>query len=613
MAPTRRPSALPLAVAAAVLVTGCAAPAAQAPAPASQLAVLPSDFEARARRGAPMHGITLNRATALRTGGPFQVVGSTVTLGPAVRDVIVQPSGFDMLLAVDGRTYLVADILRPEAVADAAGYRVRQAAPVRVVGNALDNRMWLGWDVLTQRLAVLRQEMERMNREGREAELELNGLKDKQRKAQQVIDSVVLALPGAIAKAIIDKQVAEVEGKLVHLRAHYGEIKRDMDRIETDLGRLQVIEANGGREAFDLLRSLGEAEVRRRAAAACTQWERDRGLLAMSREEAEERRWPVSESLVAQYEAREAASRAEMVTWTTHEKRFNELRARGLLQTPATAFNAGYTGGVRRAIEFDGGDGADYLVAAAGVFRDGGALVGGAGNDVIVSFAPGGRLAGEGGDDTVIGSAGADVLEGGDGNDVLVGRAGSDRLMGGDGDDRLFGDGGSDTLDGDAGVDQLVGGDGHDTLRGAAGDDVAFGGAGDDTVEGGDGLDRLEGGSGYDTLSGGAGADALSGGDGDDALDGGDGDDALEGGTGLDRLSGAAGADGLYLEYAGEASETVGGDRTTTGPAAGSLDGAGLSADWRVANRWFGERRAVEEALLAESARYAAAADELLP
>lgn len=615
MAPHCRMSPLTLAIAATVLVTGCTAPAAQAPAPAqaAPIAALPADMAARARRGARMHAIGLDRATALRTGGPFEVVGSTVTLGAQVRDVIAQPSGFDLLLAVDGTTYLLADILRPAPVSGAAGYRVQQAAPVRIVGNAQDNRMVVELETLSSKLAYLRQEQDHVNRDARDAERELSELRVKRTTADNLIKSFVLTIPGAIARAVIDKQIGEAEARLIQVRARFGRLSDEIRALEADMSRAQAIQAIGGRDEFAFLQSLGEAEIRRRARAACGLWELERDVLARMRQLATEGQWPPTDASTAAQARREAESRALMVEWTTREKHFDTLRQRGLLQLATAADLETFAGGTRAAIVLEGGEGADTLVARPGVFRDGGGLSGGAGNDVIASHAPGGRLAGEGGDDVIFGSVGEDVLDGGEGDDVLAGRAGNDRLAGGDGADRLFGDGGRDTLVGDSGADRLVGGDGPDTLSGAAGDDVAFGGAGDDTLGGGDGLDRLEGGAGYDALAGGDGADALWGGDGDDALDGGAGDDALAGGSGLDRLTGAAGADGLYLEYAGEAGEGAEGDRTTTDQTAGALDAAGLSAEWRVANRWLEERQAVESALMAEEARHQAAAEELLP
>jgi Ca2+-binding RTX toxin-like protein len=57
------------------------------------------------------------------------------------------------------------------------------------------------------------------------------------------------------------------------------------------------------------------------------------------------------------------------------------------------------------------------------------------------------------GDDTIVTPGGNDTLYGLDGNDVLAGGDGSDRLYGGDGDDKLNGGAGRDIIYGDAGRD----------------------------------------------------------------------------------------------------------------------------------------------------------------
>jgi Ca2+-binding RTX toxin-like protein len=201
------------------------------------------------------------------------------------------------------------------------------------------------------------------------------------------------------------------------------------------------------------------------------------------------------------------------------------------------------------------------------------ALVGTAGDDVLVSGDFGAHIDGLGGNDTLTGGAGTDWLFGGEGDDTLRGNdsadelsgdLGDDRLFGGAGDDviaggggadKLLGGSGDDTLDGDAGDDSLSGGDGDDVVRGGLGHDRLDGGAGDDWLEGGNGNDRIVAEAGSDRVYGGAGADFIQtgsgqvtafGGDGHDVFRGGDGVDYFYGDAGNDRMYGGGGNDGLY-------------------------------------------------------------------
>ena len=83
----------------------------------------------------------------------------------------------------------------------------------------------------------------------------------------------------------------------------------------------------------------------------------------------------------------------------------------------------------------------------------GGAIVGTAGNDVLLGDDGGPRQ------DAIQGLAGNDLLSGGAENDFLSGGAGRDTLNGGDGDDQLFGGAGDDVLIGGLGDDLLDGGE----------------------------------------------------------------------------------------------------------------------------------------------------------
>lgn len=184
----------------------------------------------------------------------------------------------------------------------------------------------------------------------------------------------------------------------------------------------------------------------------------------------------------------------------------------------------------------------------------------------------------------VIGGAGNDVLLTGEGADIVMGGAGDDYIDTGPGDDGdvenelpVDGGPGNDTILLGAGNDYGQGGSGpggclldpvvpieHTTIRTAEHlpfCDVILGGGGDDLIhgdsflspEGGDN-DWINGGTGNDNIQGGGGTDYLHGGfgqdSGDDTLNGGDGNDILQGGAGNDSMQGGAGWD--LLDYFGE-------------------------------------------------------------
>ncbi|MFZ3583031.1 Hint domain-containing protein [Loktanella sp. DJP18] len=113
-----------------------------------------------------------------------------------------------------------------------------------------------------------------------------------------------------------------------------------------------------------------------------------------------------------------------------------------------------------------GGEGDDFISGGSmldlGVFTDGDALYGGAGDDAI---------------ETAFGATSGSTVHGGDGTDFLIdlGDIGSD-----------------DTFYGGTGMDDIIGGFGNDTIYGGTGNDYAEGGDGDDTFVIGDGDDRDE-------------------------------------------------------------------------------------------------------------------------
>ena len=149
-------------------------------------------------------------------------------------------------------------------------------------------------------------------------------------------------------------------------------------------------------------------------------------------------------------------------------------------------------------------------------------VLGGEGNDNIIT----GDY-----DDTLEGGPGNDILNGWDGNDWLVGGTGSDDMLGGTGDDQVsYYD---HTTAVSASLDSVVGNDGSsgegDTIRG----DVEHieGGLGDDTLKGNNAGNLLRGAAGTDTLHGYGGDDLLQG---DGRLGSAYYADVMYGGTGID-------------------------------------------------------------------------------
>lgn len=247
----------------------------------------------------------------------------------------------------------------------------------------------------------------------------------------------------------------------------------------------------------------------------------------------------------------------------------------------------------------DGGDGNDYIFGGedfASADRD--TLIGGAGNDTLISGNIEAPSAGrEGNGDLMQGGTGDDYIEGGSANETMEGGDDADTfaVLDNFGTDIITGGAGGtddDTIDLSAltgpvtvnytgneagtivsGADTITfseiehivltnnadsinaaaetvdisldGAGGNDTLTTGTGDDTVFGGAGNDLIDGGSGNDTIVGGLDRDVLVGGEGDDSLNGGEGGDSLVGGNGADTLIGEGGIDTLAGGAGADSL--------------------------------------------------------------------
>jgi Ca2+-binding RTX toxin-like protein len=197
-------------------------------------------------------------------------------------------------------------------------------------------------------------------------------------------------------------------------------------------------------------------------------------------------------------------------------------------------------------------------------------LIGGAGDDVLLSDGDS-RMIGGAGDDEMYSRAADDVVLGGAGDDTLEGRpfgrsqerpdqvfeggSGDDTVNAGGGNDRVHGGRGTDTLtfackrkhlrDSCAVIVDLA--RNRSTSRGAGasantdrvvGFEWVMGGPLDDVIRGDGASNRLVGGDGGDVIRGAGGDDSLWGGDGNDRLEGGDGFDRCSQGPGRGPLRG---------------------------------------------------------------------------
>jgi Ca2+-binding RTX toxin-like protein len=154
---------------------------------------------------------------------------------------------------------------------------------------------------------------------------------------------------------------------------------------------------------------------------------------------------------------------------------------------------------------FDGGDGNDEIRASGG-------LVGGAGNDLMISFNRENNFTGGAGSDTMTGGTAMDVFfQGGenDGHDQISGGAGFDWFIGGSSSQSAIvlnlatgsvtgggaGGVGSASL---TSIEHIQGTPFADSMTGDGGNNVVFGLEGNDTINGGAGNDTLGGFEGVD-------------------------------------------------------------------------------------------------------------------
>lgn len=128
---------------------------------------------------------------------------------------------------------------------------------------------------------------------------------------------------------------------------------------------------------------------------------------------------------------------------------------------------------------------------------------------------------------TIIGTDASDYFSQSGADFVIVGGYGNDTIITGPGNDWLLGNQDNDILVGGAGVDTLVGGKNHDLLFGNQDGDLLLGNEDNDSVYGGLGEDTIYGGFGYDLLFGNEGNDLIFGNEFSDVIDGGAGQDTV--------------------------------------------------------------------------------------
>ncbi len=253
-------------------------------------------------------------------------------------------------------------------------------------------------------------------------------------------------------------------------------------------------------------------------------------------------------------------------------------------------------------------------------YGDSETLIGGGGNDILVSNTGNNSLVGGPGDDTLVSNQGDDSLYGGTGDDTYFINPGTDPLLddacgfntlnfsistvaitinvslesgqqqmvnpdgavvsltgnfdgyvaspngdhviGNSDADLIYGGSGNTTITGGSGNNSIVGGSGNDVIYGGSTNTTITNGTGNDSIVGGSGNDIIYGGSSSSTLTGGSGNDSIIGGSGNDIIYGGSGNNTITGGSGNESLVGGAGNDIIY-GGSGNTTLTGGGGNST--------------------------------------------------
>ncbi|MEA2492554.1 MAG: hypothetical protein QOJ29_465, partial [Thermoleophilaceae bacterium] len=155
-----------------------------------------------------------------------------------------------------------------------------------------------------------------------------------------------------------------------------------------------------------------------------------------------------------------------------------------------------------------------------------GTILGGVGNDYLISGPGNETLDGGPGEDRIgyVDATGPAVIDLGGGTGSATG-AGNDLL---NGFEDVFGSGFGDTVTGDAGPNLISTFAGGDNIEGGDGSDIIQSGDNDDTVQGGPGNDQLNGELGDDFVDGEADDDTIVASDGSDTLAGVNGTDTVD-------------------------------------------------------------------------------------
>ena len=196
-----------------------------------------------------------------------------------------------------------------------------------------------------------------------------------------------------------------------------------------------------------------------------------------------------------------------------------------------------------------GGAGNDVIDGTSGddvIFDDAGnnTINGLGGNDLICTGLGNDKIEGGSDDDTIIDGGGNNSVNGGGGADLIIMTgSGNDKIDGGSDDDTIDAGDGNNNISGGSGIDSITAGPGNDKIEGGSDDDTIVAGEGNNNVSGDSGVDVITAGSGNDNIDGGAENDTIDAGDGNNNVKGGSGDDNITAGSGNDTIDGGAGFD----------------------------------------------------------------------
>ncbi len=156
--------------------------------------------------------------------------------------------------------------------------------------------------------------------------------------------------------------------------------------------------------------------------------------------------------------------------------------------------------------------------------------------------------------DEFIGSTHGNKVTGNADDDIIYGGAGNNTITGGQGNDIIYGGAGPTTITGGHSNDIIYGGSAPTTITGGQGNDIIYGGSASTTITGGQGNDIIYGGSAPTTITGGQSNDIIYGGSATTTITGGQGNDIIYGGSASTTITGGQGND---IIYGGSAPTTI--------------------------------------------------------